>query len=258
MNSNNIESNENTIESNNNNVNRQVKIYNIVNNNGNTKLTCNLIIDIIFFISSFASFGFGIISIFVIDNLTGIGFILSGIFSGISLYSIRKIRIQASLQNSVNVLKRENDELNETNDELKENNEDLKENIHVLEINIDKLENIQVNLNEDLNLLKELIGIFGDNSDEIVNNLKQIYNDLKNENEIHASINKNSIYLHILHIFKHYSNNRNNFLLAKKDLEKIKEILVNSFPNLDYNNLIKKLDNNNKIGVCDIVDNIKI
>ena len=60
---------------------------------------------------------------------------MTGTFSTISLCSIR-MRLRAALQNSVNVLKEENEE-------LKENNEDLKENIDELEENIDSLENIQ-------------------------------------------------------------------------------------------------------------------
>ena len=53
------------------------------------------------------------------------------------------MRLRATIQKSVNILKEENEE-------LKENNEELKENIDELEDNIDTLENTQKNLHEDL------------------------------------------------------------------------------------------------------------
>ena len=162
---------------------------------------------------------------------------------------MKKMRLRATLQTSVDVLKEENDE-------LKENNEELQENIDDLEENIDSLETIQKSLSEDLSVLKETIGIFGENSDEIIDNLKTIYNNLKSQNEIHSTINKNTIYLHILHIIKHYDK-RSQFLLTTTDLEKAKTTLLNAFPNLDYNELKSKIVNN-KISASNIVESIKL
>jgi hypothetical protein len=47
--------------------------------------------------------------------------------------------------------------------------------------------------------VKETIGIFGENSDEIIDNLKSIYQNLKRENEIHANLNQIMIELVNLH-----------------------------------------------------------
>ena len=210
---------------------------------------CNKITDFVLISFSISGFGFGFIAWFVIDNITAIGYILSGIFSTLSLVSIKRMRLRAALQKSVNVLKEENDE-------LKENNEELQENIDDLEENIDSLETIQKSLSEDLSVLKETIGIFGENSDEIIDNLKSIYNNLKSQNEIHSTINKNTIYLHILHIIKHYDK-RSQFLLTTTDLEKAKTTLLNAFPNLDYNELKSKIVNN-KISASNIVESIKL
>tara|TARA_B100001093_G_scaffold507290_1_gene567596 strand:- start:2619 stop:3383 length:765 start_codon:yes stop_codon:yes gene_type:complete len=210
---------------------------------------CNRLTDIIFVFFSLGGFGFGIIAWFLIDNITSVGYILSGLFSSISLYSLRRMRLRAALQKSVNVLKEENDE-------LKENNEELKENIDELEDNIDSLETIQKNLSDDLSLLKETIGIFGENSDEIIDNLKIIYINLKKENEVYSKINKNTIYLHILHIIKHYDK-RSQFLLTTSDLEKAKNTLINAFPNLDYDELKTKITNN-KITATNIIESIKL
>ena len=251
--------NNNTNNTNNNNTNNndnnsksitsQFTVYNIVTGKIFVTNACNNLTDIILITFSFGGFGFGFIAWFVIDNITAIGYILSGIFSTISLFSLRRMRLRAALQKSVNVLKEENDE-------LKENNEELQENIDEPEENIDSLETIQKNLSEDLTILKETIGVFGENSDEIIENLKTIYNNLKSQNEIHSTINKNTIYLHILHIIKHYDK-RSQFLLTSTDLEKAKNTLLNAFPNLDYDELKSKITNN-KISASTIVESIKL
>lgn len=202
---------------------------------------------LLFFIIS--GFGFGIVSWFIIDNITGVGYILTGIFSSVSLISIKRMRLRATIQKSVNILKEENEE-------LKENNEELKENIDELEDNIDTLENTQKNLHEDLIILKETIGIFGDNSDEIIDNLKSIYQNLKKENEIHANLNQNMIYLHILHIIKHYDRSCQ-FALTSQSLDKAKFALTNAFPSLNFD-LLKQKIVNNKINASSIIESINL
>jgi len=248
-NNNNNNENNNNSQSNNNSITSQLTIYNLATGKIFATNACNKLTDIILITFSIGGIGFGFIAWFVIDNITGIGYILSGIFSSISLFSLRRMRLRAALQNSVNVLKEENIE-------LKENNEELQENIDELEENIDSLESIQKNLSEDLSVLKETIGVFGENSDEIIDNLKTIYNNLKSQNEIHSTINKNTIYLHILHIIKHYDK-RSQFLLTTTDLEKAKTTLLNAFPNLDYDDLKTKITNN-KISASTIVESIKL
>ena len=253
-NTNNSNNNENNNNSNNNENNSksltsQFTVYNLVTGKIFATNACNKLTDIVLFTFSIGGITFGFIAWFVIDNITGVGYILSGIFSSLSLFSLRRMRLRAALQNSVNVLKEENNE-------LKENNEELQENIDELEENIDSLEIIQKNLSTDLSVLKETIGIFGENSDEIIDNLKTIYNNLKSENEIHSTINKNTIYLHILHIIKHYDK-RSQFYLTTTDLEKAKTTLLNAFPNLDYEELKSKIVNN-KISASSIVESIKL
>jgi hypothetical protein len=51
---------------------------------------------LLFFIIS--GFGFGIVSWFIIDNITGVGYILTGIFSSVSLISIKRMRLRATIQ----------------------------------------------------------------------------------------------------------------------------------------------------------------
>ena len=254
----NIENDQNTIINSNSNMAEnnsktfkipEISMYSILSGNILETNFCQKITDCLLFLFILGGFGFGFAALFFIDNITGVGYILCGVFSTVSLCSIKRMRLRATIQKSVNVLKEENEE-------LKENNEELKENIDELEDNIDSLENTQKNLHEDLVLLKETIGIFGDNSDEIIENLKNIYKNLKNENEIHSKINENTIYLHILHIIKHYDR-RCQFILTSESLDKAKTTLLNAFPNLDFEELKKKITNN-KIDATMIVNSIKL
>ena len=203
-------------------------------------------IDTLLGILSISQLGFGIISWFVYDKIISIGYISAGIFSGTTLQTIRKMRLQASMQESVNVLQEENEELKESNEELKEN--------------IDDLETVSNKLNSDLKLLKETVGLLDENADEVIENLREIYEGIKKENEIHSKLNKNMIYLHILQIIRHYDSN-SNFSLKLDDLQKAKKTLLNAFPNLDYSLLLKKIDENTaitKITAKMIFDSIKV
>ena len=59
---------------------------------------------------------FGIFNWFTDSKTTAIGFFSGGIFSGSTLTSVSKNRLQASMQQSVNVLKEKNEELKESNE----------------------------------------------------------------------------------------------------------------------------------------------
>jgi len=186
---------------------------------------------------------FAIVSWFVYDKITSIGYILSGIFSGTTLRLLRKMRLLKTMQQSVNVLKEENEE-------LKENNEELKENI-------DDLESVSNKLNQDLKMLKETIGLLDQNADDVIENLREIYSSLKKENEIHAKLNKNMIHINILQIIRHFDTSTT-FSLKLEDLNKAKKTLLNAFPNLNYNLLLTKIKDNNKITAKNIYESIKI
>tara|TARA_B100000902_G_scaffold399948_1_gene473893 strand:+ start:6772 stop:7611 length:840 start_codon:yes stop_codon:yes gene_type:complete len=235
-NNNNNENNSNNENNNKKSMFSQFSVYNVITGNIFQTNACNRLTDIILVFFSIGGVGFGVISWITISNITAIGYLMSSIFSAISLFSIRRMRLRASIQSSVNVLKEENIE-------LKENNEELQENIDELEDNIDSLEKISKNLKDNLIVLKESIGIFGENSEEIMEKLREIYINLKAENELHESLNKNMIYLHILHIVKHYDS-KSQFILNKTDLEKAKTTLLNAFPNLNFEDLKKKMKNN--------------
>ena len=242
-------SNSENIANKNQSLTSQLTVYNLATGAIFQTNACNRLTDMILIVFSLGGGGFGLLAWFTINNVTAMGYILAGIFSGISLFSIRKMRLRASIQSSVNVLKEENNE-------LKENNEELQENIDELEDNIDSLEKISKNLKDNLILLKDSIGMFGENSDEIMEKLRDIYINLKAENELHESLNKNMIYLHILHIIKHFDS-KSQFILNKTDLEKAKNTLLNAFPNLNFEELKKKMKNN-KINAEVIYESVQL
>ena len=219
--------------------------------------TCNLpivtrSIDSFLGIISAGELIFGVAAWFTIDKITSIGYVSGGVFSGLTLMYIRKNRLQASMQQSVNVLQEENEE-------LKESNEDLKENI-------DDLESVSNKLSEDLKMLKESIGLFDVNSEEVLEKFREIYTGLKKENELHTKLNKNMIFLNIIQIVKTYENtNRsnailpfvNNYQLTIKELINAKKPFLNIFPNLDFNDLVVKIKTYNQINPKNLYECIK-
>ena len=216
--------------------------------------TCNLpivtkSIDSFLGIVSAGELIFGVAAWFTVDKVTSIGYISGGVFSGLTLMYLRKNRLQASMQQSVNVLQEENEELKESNEELKEN--------------IDDLEIVSKKLNEDLQMLKESIGLFDVNSDEVLNKFREIYKGLKKENEIHKKLNKNMIFLNIVQIVKMFENSnnksniKNSYKLSIDELISAKKALLNVFPQLDFNNLLVKIKKYDQITPKNIYECIK-
>ncbi len=86
---------------------------------------CNHLTDITLIFFSVGSAVYSIISWVTINNITSIGFIMVSIFSSTSFILLRKIRYYNDFENSINILKEENNK-------LKKNNEELQENIYTL------------------------------------------------------------------------------------------------------------------------------
>ena len=232
-------------------------VFNLISGTG-----CSKFIDIFLMMICVSQLGFGVFCWFTINQITAIGYISAGIFSGTTLKTLKEMRLRASLQSSVDVLQDENEE-------LKENNEELKDNI-------DDLESVSKKLTNDLKMLKETIGLFGNDSNEIIKNLREVYNGLKRENEIQANLNRSSIYLHILQIIQYYQEYNNEktqkvqkieeeegkeitnqrYILKPGEYEKAKKTLMNAFPHLKYEELEKKIKERNRITAKNIFESI--
>ncbi len=213
--------NENTkIEENNTN---NIKIFNLINIPGPS----NNCIDFTLIIVSFSSIAFGIVSIVIINNITGIGYIGMGIFSGVSLFTIKRMRLRATIQKSVNILQQENDELKENNDELKDNVDVLEHNVEELEENLLTFKSLEKILREDINTLKKVVGLVGDNSSDAIKELKTILKNLSEENKKHEFLVKNQIISYL------YQN--------KDNIDNFKEFLIELYKDISWNEIVSKI-----------------
>ncbi len=213
--------NENTkIEENNTN---NIKIFNLINIPGPS----NNCIDFTLIIVSFSSIAFGIVSIVIINNITGIGYIGMGIFSGVSLFTIKRMRLRATIQKSVNILQQENDELKENNDELKDNVDVLENNVEELEENLLTFKSLEKILREDINTLKKVVGLVGDNSSDAIKELKTILKNLSEENKKHEFLVKNQIISYL------YQN--------KDKIDNFKEFLTELYKDISWNEIVSKI-----------------
>ena len=218
---NNEEKNQNTkIEENKSN---DIKVFNLINIPGPS----NNCIDFTLIIVSFSSIAFGIVSMVIINNITGIGYIGMGIFSGVSLFTVKRMRLRATIQKSVNILQQENDELKENNDELKENVDDLEHNVEELEENLLTFKSLEKNLREDINTLKKVVGLVGDNSSDAIKELKTILKNLSEENKKHEFLVKNQIISYL------YQN--------KDKIDNFKEFLIELYKDISWNEIVSKI-----------------
>ena len=250
-----------------------------------TECKCNQITDLTLLIVSISGFVFGISGSIIYDPLLGSGYIGTGIFAGISLYSIKKMRLRESIANSVSSLSEENDELKENNDDLKENNSKLEHNLNLLndnniklntdiiilkenliemktnnnrlknnlnelnssnnklKNNLNELNDTKCELNKDIKILKNTVGLIGDNSDELFNKLKKVHLNLEFENDRHSSLIKSQTSLLLMNIMNHYDKN-SNFILDNKEIEYAKQTILNILPNITWEQIENKIQNN--------------
>tara|TARA_B100000963_G_C22609803_1_gene664328 strand:+ start:732 stop:1412 length:681 start_codon:yes stop_codon:yes gene_type:complete len=189
---------------------------------------CNYITDISLLMISVSSLGCGIFQYTIEDAFAGVGYLSSGIFAATTLFTIRKMRLKASLQSSVNVLKDENEELKESNDKLTNN--------------LYELNSLKEDLNKDLTLLKNVTGIIGENADDLMDNLREIHDKLEIENNRHTLLINSQAKLHLINLFNHFDKD-NNLVLDPLELnlarEHIKQILPPTIQWADVENNIQ-------------------
>ena len=154
------------------------------------------------------------------------------------------MRLRATIDKSVNVLKQENDELKENNEILQENNEDLKENVGELENHVDQLENkiitlksLEIELKDDIQNLKKLLGIVGNNSKDVIKQIKDILNNFKLQNKKHEILVKNQIITY-LYLQEHESKEK-----TITTYENFKDILCELYPEYSWDDIKKKIKN---------------
>ncbi len=220
------------------NINPEISVFTIVSGDIFELELFKKIHDIFLILIFISSACLSIIEFLATSNICGVGYLLSGLLSIYSFRVVKKGRLNIAIKKSINVLQSENDE-------LKENNDDLKSNIYLLE-------SVQKNLESDIDVFKKTIGVFGSESEDILNNLKDSYNKYKIQNDRQSKISDNLVYLNILDVIKHFDENTD-YHLSPDELENAKEILKNNFPNLNYEKL-KKIE---KVSAKTILESIE-
>ena len=210
---------------------------------GPSEINCNKITDLTLLIISLSGFVFGVTGSVVYDPLLGSGYIGTGLFAGISLYSIKKMRLRETIATSVSSLSDENNELKENNEELKENNEKLEDNLNVLSQNNMELNNIKSELNKDIDVLKGIVGLIGSNSEQSFNKLKEIHYKLELENNKHSLLIKSQTSLLLMNIINHFDKN-SNFVLDNTEIEYAKKAILNIVPSVEWTQIQNKIQNN--------------
>ena len=190
---------------------------------------CNYFTDISLLLISISSIGCGVFQYSIDETFAGVGYLSSGFFSGMTLFTVRRMRLRASLQSSVNVLKDENEELKESNDKLTEN--------------LTELHSLKENLDKDLTLLKNVTGIIGENADDLMDNLREIHDKLEIENNRHTLLINSQAKLQLINLFNHFDTD-NNLILDPKELnlarDHIKQILP---PTIQWSDIENNIQN---------------
>ena len=110
--------------------------------------------------------------------------VIMTISSLLALWRVKKLGEAQSIMDSVNDLEDQNKTLQEENDELKESN--------------DQLNALEVKLQNDLDVLKDIMGIVdtqNKSSEQIKEEMVKIYKNLKTENEKYTKLNKVNTFL---------------------------------------------------------------
>jgi cell division protein FtsB len=138
-------------------------------------------------------------------------------------YRVRRLGEAKAVMDSVNQLKIQNDELEQQTNTLEQENDELKESN-------DQLNKLEKNLTNDINQLREVLGIVdtqNENVDQIQKKLLDTYRKLKDENEKYNKLNRTNMFL---------TADTNNDGIIDKNEQKILNIINLDKINADKNN----------------------
>lgn len=167
----------------------------------------------------------GTVTALTLGTVCGIGYLIAGGVSGISVVLIKRLELAKDIEDSLSMLKCENKILTESNQEYNRLNFHLGESIT-------QLEDTKQHLKDDLDMLSESVKIVGETTDEFIEKLKRHYGRLKSENDRHESLNKQQASFQIMQLFKHFDANQD-YRLSNKELEMNSTFLKSMFPEFD-------------------------
>jgi hypothetical protein len=167
----------------------------------------------------------GIIGIINNNILIGVNGFLNFIIS-IALYKLSTTCYDLlHLEELYNSLKIENKELKRVKDELIIIKDDMKKN-----------------MTEEIEILRTMVGVVGDDLEAIMDNFKQVYEKIKKENNKHARLLKAQTSVQLINLFKHFDED-NDLKLSSVELNNAKKIILLILPELKWDEIISKIKN---------------
>jgi len=93
-----------------------------------------------------------------------------------------------------------------------------------------------------MTMLKSTIGIVGDNVDDEIKHLKNIYDKFEIEKNRHALLIKSQTSLQLMYVINHFDNDQNS-ILDEIELTYAKQYILNILPNLRWDVVISQIKN---------------
>lgn len=160
-------------------------------------------------ILSFTGLLTGMVTALTIGSTCGFGYLLSGGISASSLIIIKNMKVSKDLEDSVILLRSENDLLKESNKEL---------------------ESIAEGLHSDVDMITQSVKMVGESTSEFMTKLRNNYEKLKQENDRHQKLNRQQGMFQLMQLFKHFDTNHD-FKLSEEELKQNEIYLKSMFPN---------------------------
>lgn len=189
--------------------------------------------------------GAGVLTTTLVDPVTGTGYLLFGVSTGMLAVCWQQLRIAKSIASSVRLLREENDELRETNDDLRASAtaietqvQHLQEHSSKLQTENDRLCGLESALNKDIRLLRNAIGAVGEKGDDIIKRLRLAWTKYESENTRHASLLGAQARLQLMQIMQHFDKDTD-LTLSASEMQAAQAYLRVAFPDGNLQRLME-------------------
>ena len=183
---------------------------------------------------------FGALICFIVgSSLLGIGFIIAFLAIAWCFRRIRILEVYKTLSESLDSLQAENEalkghvgDLEQQNNELQSNVTRLDGEVGELEGHVDELEQVKVGLNDQLEAIKKVHDLVGEEGEEMIKKLQSMYGSYKSENDRHAQLLAQQSDFHMFQILQHFDMDFNGSIEGA-EIENLIEYLRNKYSNFD-------------------------
>ena len=173
------------------------------------------------------------------DALAGTGFLLAGFSTGFLTYTVKALRLSASLATSAQVLRAENDELSATNEALRSSVDAGRAQIEAFTAQNGELSALSDELSDDVAMLRSAIGAVGATGDDILNRLRHLWKSYRRENDRHSTLVRAQTRLQLVQIMQHYDTDTD-AALDEQELAAAMAYLHATFPHANIDSLVAR------------------